>query len=82
MSCYNLNDVCADKVAFSIEEGRLKNIVFHGGCPGNLKAIALLLEGRPAAEAVKLEGLRCADKDTSCPDQLAKAVKAVLSAAD
>jgi uncharacterized protein (TIGR03905 family) len=51
-----------------------------GGCNGNLQGISRLVEGMPAREAIsKLEGIRCGFKSTSCPDQLAKALKAALS---
>ena len=64
------------QIEFEEENGILKNVVFHGGCNGNLKGIASLCEGKPVTEIiVRLEGIRCGFKPTSCPDQLAKALK-------
>ena len=69
--------VCSKKIDFEIdEEGKVHNVVFTGGCPGNLKAIGKLVEGRDAKEVIKiLEGNICGMKSTSCADQLAKALK-------
>ena len=54
---------------------------FQGGCSGNTQGVAALVEGMDAAEAVKrLEGIRCGFRPTSCPDQLAKALKGALNA--
>ena len=67
--------VCAQKISFSIDEGRLHDVVFTSGCPGNLKAIAKLIEGRNAEEvAALLRGNDCAGRGTSCADQLAIAI--------
>ena len=63
--------VCAKKIAFDIEEGRLKNLKFTGGCEGNLKAISILLEGMPVEDVIaKVQGITCGRKTTSCTDQL------------
>ena len=68
--------VCSTKINFEIDNGRVSNIVFEDGCEGNLKAIAILLEGMEAAELVKkLKGVQCEDRGTSCTDQLALAVE-------
>ncbi len=69
--------VCSKKIDFEIDdEGKVHNVVFTSGCPGNLKAIAKLVEGMDAKEVVKiLEGNLCGTKGTSCADQLAKALK-------
>jgi len=65
--------VCAKKIVFDIEEGRLRNLKFIGGCEGNLKAISILLEGMPVEEVIaKVEGISCGKKTTSCTDQLCK----------
>jgi uncharacterized protein (TIGR03905 family) len=59
--------------------GKLADVRFTGGCPGNLEAISRLLEGMEAGEAVsRLTGITCGKKPTSCPDQLARAVRKVL----
>ena len=65
--------VCAKEITFDIEEGRLHNLNFVGGCQGNLRAISILLEGMPVEEVVaKLKGITCGKKSTSCTDQLAR----------
>jgi uncharacterized protein (TIGR03905 family) len=79
MPSYKLNNVCPAQVDFAIKDNLLKEVAFHGGCPGNLKAIAVLVDGMPVKEAIaKLEGIHCGAKDTSCADQLAKALKTEL----
>lgn len=73
---YDIKNVCPTKVDFEIEDGKVKNILFHGGCQGNLRAIAVLLQGMPVDEAIqKLSGITCGDKPTSCADQLALTLK-------
>ena len=68
--------VCSTKVDFEIEDGVVKNVSFLGGCNGNLKAIATLVEGMPVEEVTKkLSGISCGMKSTSCTDQLATALK-------
>lgn len=71
--------VCARKIDFDYEDGKLYNLVFVGGCPGNLKAIAKLAEGMELTTLVELlEGNKCGLKSTSCADQLVKAIKEVI----
>ena len=76
---YKTSGVCSSRIAFDIDdEGRLRNVVFTGGCNGNLKGIGALMEGMKAEEAAeKLAGIRCGFKNTSCPDQLAKAIRSI-----
>lgn len=65
--------VCAKEISFDIEEGKLRNLNFVGGCQGNLRAISILLEGMPVEEVIeKVKGITCGNKGTSCTDQLAK----------
>lgn len=72
---YTTKGVCARKITFDVENGKIKNVEFAGGCNGNLKAIARLVEGKDAAEISDLlAGNTCGMKNTSCADQLAKAV--------
>lgn len=67
---------CARKINFTIEDGKVSNVSFMGGCNGNLKAIAKLVEGMEASKVIELlEGNICGIKNTSCADQLAKALK-------
>jgi len=71
--------VCAKQINFSIENGKMHNVSFIGGCNGNLKAISKLVEGMDAEKVVKiLEGNTCGFKSTSCADQLSKAIKEKL----
>ena len=66
-------------LAFEIQDGVIKNVVFTGGCNGNLQGIARLVEGMTPTQAIsKLEGIHCGNKPTSCPDQLAQALKQAL----
>lgn len=73
--------VCSRGIEFEINDGLLTGLAFEGGCPGNLAGLARLAQGRPAREvAGLLAGVRCGDKKTSCPDQLARAIKKALKA--
>jgi uncharacterized protein (TIGR03905 family) len=74
-----LSGVCAREVSFRVRGGRLTGVSFSSGCPGNLKALSLLLEGMPVKDAVlKLKGITCGSRPTSCSDQLARALESVL----
>ena len=71
--------VCAMKIDFDIEDGKLHNVQFIGGCNGNLKAIGKLVEGKDAKEVADiLRGNDCNMKGTSCADQFAKAIDEYL----
>ena len=73
---YNTTGTCSTKVQFELKEGKVYSVSFEGGCPGNLKALGILVEGMDADEIVKkLKGVRCGGKNTSCSDQLAIAVE-------
>ena len=73
------NHVCAKQISFSLENGKLHNIKFHGGCPGNTAAVGKLLEGADAQKAVDiLKGNDCGGKGTSCADQLARGIEQAL----
>ena len=75
---YKTKGTCSQRIFFDIEDGKVKNVQFVGGCNGNLKGIAALVEGMNAEEVIsRVEGIRCGMKGTSCPDQLAKALKEV-----
>ena len=81
MMVYKTKGVCSQMINFDIVDGKLANVSFVGGCHGNLQGISKLVEGMDAKEAVtRLEGIKCGFKKTSCPDQLAQAVKAALEA--
>ena len=67
--------VCSIQIDFDIEDGKIYNVQYIGGCNGNLKAIGRLVEGRDAKEVADiLRGNTCGMKPTSCADQLAKAI--------
>lgn len=67
--------VCAKEITFDIDNGVIKKVSFSSGCSGNLQGISRLVEGMPIQEVIKrLKGISCGGKDTSCPDQLAKAL--------
>ena len=69
---------CSRSILFDIEDGKLKNVQYIGGCNGNLKGISALVEGMDIVEIIaRLEGTTCGMKSTSCPDQLAQALKEV-----
>ena len=71
--------VCSREIRFGLEDGKVHDLRFVGGCDGNLKAIGKLLEGREAAEAIRLlKGNDCGGRGTSCADQLALALEAAL----
>lgn len=68
--------VCAQRIYLDVENGIINDVVFLGGCNGNLKGIGALVKGMTAEEAAnRLSGIKCGMKNTSCPDQLAKALK-------
>lgn len=72
--------VCAKEIMFSLDDGKLYNVHFVGGCPGNTAAIGKLLEGTSARRAVQLlKGNKCGPRPTSCADQLARGVEQALN---
>lgn len=78
---YYTQGTCSSQIDFEIDEnGVIGDVIFTGGCHGNLQAIAVLLRGMKATEAVdKLRGIRCGYKNTSCPDQMAHALTQALN---
>ncbi len=79
---YKTSGTCSTQIEFDLENGVLHNVVFTNGCNGNLKAVASLVEGRPASEVIeRLKGIQCGFKSTSCGDQFAKACKEALAKA-
>ena len=73
---YKTRGTCSREIAFAVEDGKVKNVQFYGGCNGNLKGIGALVEGMDIDEVItRLEGISCGGKPTSCPDQLASALK-------
>ena len=77
---YYPQGTCSQVIEFEIVDGKIHNVQFYGGCDGNTQGVGRLVEGMDAEEVVqRLEGIRCGFKPTSCPDQLAKAIKAALN---
>ncbi|MBQ2688225.1 MAG: TIGR03905 family TSCPD domain-containing protein [Clostridia bacterium] len=73
---YKTKGVCASHIELELENDTIKNVRFIGGCSGNTQGVAALVKGMKVEEAIeRLEGIRCGFKPTSCPDQLAKALK-------
>ena len=74
---YTPHGVCSHGIVVEIDDlGHLKSAEFMGGCNGNLKGISALVKGMKVEDAIsRLEGIRCGFKSTSCPDQLAQALK-------
>ena len=78
---YKTNGTCSREITFEIEDGKVKNVQFFGGCNGNLKGIGSLVEGMNVDDVIaKVEGISCGMKKTSCPDQLAQALKEAKNA--
>ena len=76
---YNTIGVCARKISFDLENGKIHNIKFDGGCPGNLKMLSKILDGWEANKVIEMcSGNICGMRNTSCSDQLAKAVSKAL----
>ena len=73
---YTPKGVCSRRINFEVENGIVKNVEFTGGCAGNAQGVARLCEGRGVEELIELlQNIKCGFKSTSCPDQLACALK-------
>ena len=73
---YKTKGVCSRSILIEVEDNIVKKVQFEGGCNGNTKGISALVVGMPVDEVIKrLEGIKCGFKSTSCPDQLAEALK-------
>ena len=71
---------CSTQVEFDLEDGIIHNVIYMGGCNGNLKALGALVEGMTADEAIKrMRGIKCGMKQTSCSDQLARALEEAMN---
>ena len=79
---YKTKGVCAQGIEFEIDDNKkVHNIKFTGGCSGNTQGVARLVEGMKVKDAIaSLEGVHCGPRPTSCPDQLAKALKEAINA--
>ena len=75
---YKTKGVCSREINFEVEDNKVKNVQFVGGCSGNTQGVARLIDGMDIDEAIsRIEGIQCGFRPTSCPDQLAKALKKV-----
>lgn len=75
---YQTKGTCSRIIEFEVEEGVVKEVKFQGGCHGNLQGISALVKGMKVDDVIlKLEGIKCGHKQTSCPDQLSMALKAI-----
>ena len=73
---YKTNGVCSRSIDFEVEDGIVTNVKFNGGCSGNTQGISLLVKGMKVEDVIqRLEGIKCGFKNTSCPAQLAEALK-------
>lgn len=76
---YRPKGVCSRLMRVEVEDGIIRQVEVQGGCSGNLQGISRLLVGIPVQQAIeRMEGVRCGGKPTSCPDQLAKALRQAL----
>ena len=77
---YQPSGVCSRGITFELEDGKVHNVRFYGGCAGNTAGISALVEGMTPQEVEKrLSGIRCGFKPTSCHDQLAKALRQAMA---
>ena len=77
---YKTKGTCSDSILFEIDDNKVHNVQFVGGCSGNTQGVARLIEGMDVNEAIsRIEGIQCGPRPTSCPDQLACALKKALS---
>lgn len=78
---YTTKGTCSQRILFEINDGKVENVQFVGGCNGNLQGISKLVEGMNVDAVIqRIEGIQCGFKPTSCPDQLAKALKEAKNA--
>ncbi len=77
---YKTSGVCSRNITLEIEDGIIKSVNFVGGCNGNLQGISALVIGQKPEDVIeRIRGIKCGFKDTSCPDQLAKALEQAIS---
>lgn len=79
MLVYKTKGVCSQEIHFELDGDVIKHVEFIGGCSGNTQGVARLVEGMKTSDAIaRLEGIKCGFRPTSCPDQLATALKLAL----
>lgn len=76
---YKTRGTCSREITVTLEDGVIEDVKFTGGCNGNLKGLSAIVKGKRAEEVIELfSGITCGYKSTSCPDQLAQALKEAL----
>lgn len=76
---YNTTGTCSKQILLDVENGVINDVKFLGGCNGNLQGISKLVKGQKVGDIIdKLQGIKCGMKDTSCPDQLSKALQTIV----
>lgn len=77
---FQTTGTCSRQIDIEVnDDNTVNSVVFHGGCNGNTQGISMLVKGMPVSEVIaRLEGLTCGDKGTSCPDQLATALRKMI----
>jgi uncharacterized protein (TIGR03905 family) len=79
MYSYSTKGVCSTNISFEIVDDKIAQVIFTGGCAGNLFGISSLVKGMKVTDAIdKLKGIKCGNKSTSCPDQLALALNSLV----
>lgn len=77
---YKTKGTCSQGIQFEIEDNKVHNVQFIGGCSGNTQGVARLIEGMDVNEAIsRIKGIHCGPRPTSCPDQLAFALKQAIT---
>ncbi|MBQ7954911.1 MAG: TIGR03905 family TSCPD domain-containing protein [Lachnospiraceae bacterium] len=77
---YKTQGVCSQLIDIEVENGVIMSVKFTGGCHGNLQGVSALVKGMKVEDAIaRLKGIRCRDKATSCPDQLARALESIAN---
>ena len=77
---FRTSGVCSSMIEFDLNDGIVSNVKYTGGCNGNLKGISAMAEGMKVEDVIqRLEGIKCGFKNTSCPDQFAKALRTALA---
>lgn len=78
MKTFRTSGVCASDISFKVKDGVVEQVIFNGGCSGNTQGLSALLQGMKVEDVItRLEGLNCGPRATSCPDQLAQALKSL-----
>lgn len=76
---YKTKGICPKSIEVVIEEGIITDVVFDGGCNGNLKGLTALVKGQKPEDVIeKIKGIQCGTKSSSCPDQLSLALEKIL----